>query len=305
MTLSANQIEELITIISRNQLVAISTNLGPDFLSASDQELLMNSGVDYEYSPLNDTIFSQFNYGLLAEALGQTAFNNLSYEALKEYIRLGQYIPLTFSEQNAINTIKRQTLNDLKTLNGNIFKDVNQILINNTLAEQQEFMKQEMASGIEFKKTVSEIAHTIAEKTGDWSRDFERIVAYNSHQAIEEGKAAMIQRNAGDEDPIVYKTVFEGACQHCIDLYLTNGPGSQPRLFKLSELRANGTNIGRKTKEWKSTIGPIHPFCRCALHFYQEHSVWNIEQKKFLNNLPYKPLRKLIRVWINGKEEYV
>lgn len=305
MILTQDQIQELLNIIDKNQLVAIGTNLGPDFLSASDQELLMNSGVDYEYALEGDPIFSQFNYGMLAEAMGQTAFDNLSYDQLKEYIRFGKYIPLSFAEEMAIQTIKRQTLNDLKTLGGRIFKDVNQILIDNTLKTQQEFIKQEMAEGIELKKTVSEVAHRISELTGDWSRNFERIVAYNSHCAIEGGKAAMIQRNADGKDPVVYKSVFYDACDHCIRLYLLDGPGSQPRLFKLSELRANGSNIGRKTKDWKATVDSIHPFCRCALHHLFPGASWDDKQKKFTQDIPYKPLRKLIKVWINGKEEYV
>lgn len=305
MQLSIEQISELMKIISGNQKVAISVNLGPDFLTASDQELLMNSGVDYEYLPENDPIFSQFNYGLLSEALGQTAFENLSYDALKEYIRMGRYIPLTFAEQNQIQTIKNQTLNDLKTVEGKIFKDINQILIDNTIESQKEFLRNEMATGLADKKTITDIAHTISEKTGDWSRDFERIVAYNSHQAIEEGKAAMMKRNAGEQDPKVYKTVFKGACDHCIRLYLTNGAESEPKIFNLSELKNNGTNIGRKTKEWLPVIGPVHPYCRCSLHTWREGMMWDNKLQMFTEPIPYKPLRKLIRVWIGGKEEFV
>lgn len=261
MILTQNQIEELLNIIDKNQIVAIGTNLGPDFLSEGDRDLLKEVGVDFEYLPELDPVFSQFNYGLLAEALGQTAFESLTYDQLKEYIRMGRYIPLTYIEEVAINTIKRQAFNDLKTLGGRIFKDVNQILINNTLSEQKQFLRDEISSGIADKKSVTEIAHTIAEKTGDWSRDFERIVAYNSHLAFESGKAAMIQKNNEGKDPTVYKQPFDQACDHCIRLFLTNGVGSQPRLFKLSELIANGTNIGVKTKDWKATVSPIHPYC--------------------------------------------
>jgi hypothetical protein len=305
MNLSIEQTEELLKIISSNQLVAIGTNLGPDYLTVSDQELLMNAGIDYEYLPEGDPIFSQFSYGLLSEALGQTAFNNFTYDQLKEYIKYGQYIPLNFTEQSAINSIKKQTLNDLRTLNGKIFRDVNQVLIDNTLKAQQEFIKQEIAHSIEFKKTISEVAHTIAEKTGDWSRDFERIVAYNSHTAIEEGKAAMIQRDQEGKDPIVYKSVFYDACDSCVDLFLTKGRGSRPRLFKLSELKANGTNIGRKKAEWKATLGPIHPYCRCALHLWREGMIWDNKRQRFVIDIPYVPLRKKIKIWINGKEELV
>lgn len=314
MRLEPQQISELLHIIDKNQLVVMLKELGPDFLTTQDKEKLAYSGVDInkDYELNEDTIFTSFHFGLLSEAIGQTAAAKLSYEQLKGYIKHGDYIPLTIREQGVLNSVKAQLFNDLKTLNGKIFQDVNQVLVNQgfkgTLADQKKFLENEVKAGLTNKWNVRMIANEIGHKTGDWSRDFDRIITYTSTLAFEHGKAEMIQRNAGDEDPIVYKTVFSGACKHCIRLFLTAGVGSQPRLFRLSQLVANGTNIGRKAAEWLAILGPIHPYCRCALHYLPKGYVWNEKTKKFEvppKEAPFRPQRKPIRVWINGKEQYV
>lgn len=38
-----------------------------------------------------------------------------------------------------------------------------------------------------------------------------------------------------------------------------------PRLYRLSELVRNGTNVGRAKSQWKVVIGGTHPNCRCTL----------------------------------------
>lgn len=312
--MTPHQTSELLDIINHNQLTMSFRELGPDFLTAEDKGVLKRAGVDInaDYELVEDTLFTTFHFGLLAEALGQNKARQLSYEQLRGYVKHGDYIPLTVREQAVLGTIKAQLFNDVKTLNNRIFQDVNQILINQgykgTLADQKKFLAEELTRGLTEKETVRMIANEIGHKTGDWSRDFDRIIAYNSTLAFENGKATMIKKNAGDEDPIVYKTVFEGACSHCVRLYLTNGWGSQPRLFRLSHLQANGTNIGRKTAEWLATLGPVHPYCRCALHYLPQGYVWNNKTKVFEvspKGTPWRPQRAPIRVWINNKETYV
>ena len=38
----------------------------------------------------------------------------------------------------------------------------------------------------------------------------------------------------------------------------------------MSELAANGTNIGRKPNEWLPTLQQLHVNCRCLLQYYEE-----------------------------------
>lgn len=313
MILSPSQINTLLEIIDKNQLVVIGKELGPEFLNEADKQILMKYGIDpYSlYNSTTDTLQMQFQLGMLAEALHQQEVGKITFNQLKDYVSHGDYIPLTAREKATIGAIKNQTFTDLKKLRGNIFQDVNKVLVDNSIQGQSNFIQQELETGYLDKKTVSQISHSIAEKTGDWGRDFDRIVAYNSHAVYEEGKAAMIQRNNPDQDAIVYKTVFEGACAKCISLYLTNGIGSQPRLFKLSELRSNGTNIGRSVKEWKASLGPIHPYCRCLIHELPKGYVWDQQKRDFvlettITNTIIAPKKRLpIRVSIGGIETTV
>ena len=115
------------------------------------------------------------------------------------------------------------------------------------------------------------------------------------HTAYEEGRAANIEYELG-KDAIVYKDVYPGACRHCIRLYLTNGFGSQPRLFKLSALRANGTNIGRKPVDWLAVLGPIHPWCRCTLNKLPPGYKWDDKTKDFV-----PPANYVIGDWRKSK----
>jgi hypothetical protein len=52
-------------------------------------------------------------------------------------------------------------------------------------------------------------------------------------------------------------------CKKCHGLYLNvNGT---PKVFKMSELIANGSNYGKKAADWKPCLTSLHPNCRCLL----------------------------------------
>lgn len=77
------------------------------------------------------------------------------------------------------------------------------------------------------------------------------------------------------------KCIWVGNCKYCQQLYTTGGVGTKPRIFKLIDLIANGDNIGLKSKDWKPTLGPIHPFCRCNMRYIPKSYVWNDETQSF------------------------
>lgn len=68
-------------------------------------------------------------------------------------------------------------------------------------------------------------------------------------------------------DPSVYKRVINDGslCAWCSKFY-TNKDGS-PKIYKLSELLANGSNDGLPKSAWKAVVGSTHPRCRCQLHY--------------------------------------
>lgn len=310
MLLSSQQITELLQIIQNNQSILVASQLGLDFLSEYDKALLEAHGVDWTnlYSEENDSIFQSFHLGMLAQALNDvSSLQKLDYKTVKQYIREGQYIPLTERERSAIQYIKNQTFSDVRTLNGRIFQETNAILSNHTLKDQVEFIKEELVEGIKKQKSFREIANTLHHKTGDWSRDFDRIVEYQMNSAYQQGRVSFMEKNNPGRDPEVYKKVFTSACKHCIRLYLTDGFGSEPIIFKLSELKANGSNIGRKVVDWKATVDSTHPYCRCLLIEKRQGYKWNKETQAFdildeETRPKLKTPRAPIRVKIGGRE---
>ena len=310
MVLTPEQINELLSIIHTNQAIIIGKQLGLEYLSEYDKSLLEANGVDYQnlYSEESDSIFQSFNLGMLAQALKDTkALNKLSYKDLKTYIKQGDYIPITKKEQAVIYSIKNQSLSDIRSLNGRIFQDVNGILNNRT--SQEEFIREELKEGMEKKKPLREIANDLHKKTGDWSRDFDRIVEYQANTAYQQGRACFLEESEG-KDCEVYKLVFQSACKHCLSLYTTEGYLSEPKIFKLSELKANGSNIGRKVADWKPVIDSTHPYCRCLLKHKRKGFSWNKETQDFdipikrEERIILKTPRKGIRIKV-GKEEFV
>ncbi len=295
------QTQEILKILSLNHAIYIGGTMGESFLTLEEKELLKSKGINVEdlYQKTQDPYFLSFQLGILAETLGVPIVNSFSYEDFLSYIRKGQYIPLTKREEYSLQVVKSLALNDIKTIQGKIFTDVNHILVNGQTS--QGFLKEELQRGIKEGLPMNVLSHEISEKTGDWGRNFDRIVAYNSHLAYERGKAGeMIERYG--PDVLVYKRVYPKACKHCIKLYLKAGIGSEPIIFKLEDLINNGDNIGRKVAEWKPVLGPTHPHCRCNVCYVDKNSKWDQEKKKFVFNGERLIKRRQIKVSVGGKE---
>jgi hypothetical protein len=310
---TVNQIQNILDIIARNNIIFIGAKIGPDYLTEDEKNLLLKYNINpyHLYRPENDFLNTQFHLGLISDAIGILETQKLTYKDLQDYFIQGKYIPLTEVEKGVLNSIKLQSLSDIKGLQGRIFKDINNIIDAKQKGNRvayEEVIRNEVLKGLEAKKTAVKIASELGHKTGDWTRDFRRIVEYVSHQAFDEGRVAMIERKSAGKEIWVYKSVYLGACKHCVRLYLTGDIGSRPKVFKLSELKANGTNIGRKVEDWKPVIGSTHPYCRCTIDDFDPRFEWNPKSGLFdilLPNVKEKLRdRKPIRISV-GKKEYV
>ena len=65
-----------------------------------------------------------------------------------------------------------------------------------------------------------------------------------------------------EPSPYVARVPGPDACKHCQRLFL-NSEG-YPIIFTAEELEENGTNKGRKSAEWRPTLGAMHPHCKCV-----------------------------------------
>lgn len=122
------------------------------------------------------------------------------------------------------------------------------------------------------KTSARELAAKLKQATKDARKDWLLTAVTELHNLMEEGRAAAIVANHGG-DPLVYKQPRFDACRYCKVLYLK--PDGSPRVFRLSQLVSNGSNIGRKANrpslqganatQYKAVLGSVHPCCRCEL----------------------------------------
>lgn len=113
------------------------------------------------------------------------------------------------------------------------------------------------------KRTNAEIARRIRKKSGDLFKDWDRVVSTELAQASNLGAFDAIVENNRDKSPseiYVYKTgPHDGkTCKHCLRFWFLED-GATPRVYKLSELVAGGSNFGRKAEDWRPTVGITHP----------------------------------------------
>jgi hypothetical protein len=161
-----------------------------------------------------------------------------------------------------------------------------------TKSAYEAVVKDEIERGVLERKSLGSIVSELGHRTENWAHDWGRIVDTEMNNIFQQGRAEVFEKEDGP-DVLVYKQVYPGACRHCISKYLTNGIGSKPKVFKLSDLIANGTNIGRKVINWLATITGLHPFCRCHLNKVPKGYVWDEEKEMF--NIPKDFKRKIDR----------
>jgi len=279
------QIQEIVDIIDFQSNFFIAGNISNVFLSHKDKLFLTKLGIDYKTLMEGFTPVQQvFYFGRLAAILGPLKAKDVDLENFKKYLRRGQFRPLTKNEQATLNYLEEKTFSHIKdlttTIKTTIVNKIKEVeLINREGYEK--IIKNAVKKTVFEKRVVSDMVSEIGSKTKDWQRDLGRIAETELQSVFEYGKLTSLNEQYGDKIKI-YKHVYGGACQHCIRLFLTNGVGSAPKVFTYKELLENGTNIGRKVKDWKPVLGAIHPFCRCDGTFIREGDEWDEEKKAFL-----------------------
>lgn len=268
MLFTEDEIKKILTNIDLAVVKMVAQVLGKDYLTIEDIALLKKKGVDLiKLIPKFPSHYQAFLFGRVSAAVGTNATAQMSYSEFTAFLsKMGLFEP-TAREMAFYKVAANKTYTHIKGFADRIKNDVRASISAEELsylqaqeqAKADATLRKEMLEGTFEKRSVKKITSNLANQMNDWQRDWGRIVETESQDIYNLGRAEIMMEE--DPDPLVYFDVFPGACRHCIRLYLTGGIGSQPRVFRLSELMANGTNYGVKSKDWKATIHPVHPFC--------------------------------------------
>ncbi len=293
MVFTFDQINELLSILNRHQLTFILKQLGPSYLTQTEKDILMASGIDVnKYVNNRGVIEHAFLFGILADAIGDKRAKKMDYAQFQRFIASKNYVPLTDEEEYALEHVKNRAYTDITNLGARMRSSVSNAVLNNN--QQQSLIVQKMiqdktADAISLRKGARALAADLADASKHWEVDWLRIAYYLTHEAYNSGRAQDILKQYG-KDAEVYFDVYEGACEKCRELYLEDpdDSDSMPIIFKLDEIIANGNNIGRKRSDWKPTISPVHPYCRCTLNHKKEGFEWDSRMRGFT-----KPVKKV------------
>lgn len=126
-------------------------------------------------------------------------------------------------------------------------------------AQKIELIREETAKEFLEFKDARALARRLADKTGEYVRDWERIARTELQAVYNDARVISGVEDFGSEAQIA-RIHEAGACDDCIRLC---GDSQNPEVFTVQQLYDNGTNVGKRRRDWKATIFPIHPNCRC------------------------------------------
>jgi hypothetical protein len=263
--LSDRQLKEVSRIIDdHHSAFLVQIGLG-DTLPEEQVTRLLKTGLITKAQVKRGLIEGAFLFGFLADSMEELKLKDMSYSDFKHFITQ-KSVPLSAEETMAIKHLKRSVATHLKGLGGRIDQSTQEVLVD---ADQDlrrrlaAVVKRELVQGIEKRKSLNEVVGALRKATNDHAHNWHRIVVTEVNNAFQEGKLATIQKSNKGRDPWVFKRVRKGACEECKSAYLTKS--GTPRVFKLSELLATGTNVNRVRADRQPTVKSHHPWCQCEL----------------------------------------
>ena len=227
-------------------------------------EIIRKAHQAFAVKIVQPSVEESYLYGQLLAQLNNPAVQKMSYAEFKRWIAKNP-VPLTAVERDAIKAAQFRAGEHCKGLGNRVDAQTGQILIEadaQLRAQMRDTIKTKTAENIARRETVKKLKSELGWATRDWARDWDRIAITEKHEAHQSGvKDNILKRYGGDA--IVFKRPMPDACSHCKRLHI--GPDGHPRLFKLADLEANGTNVGRKAADWLPVVGAVHPHCQCQL----------------------------------------
>lgn len=233
--------------------------------------------------PISDLITSAYRYGKVSVLKGKD-LSTMSSDDVKQLMR---NMKLTPSQKRAVDYSKIKAQQSIDSLTQRLTSSIVTTAIQSDINMYQT-VKQVIPEAMENNTPRHQVIQKLRETSGDLNRDWHRVAHSEIFDAKLQGEADAIMNDESPfsnkkGDTLVYKRPAKNCCNKCRQLYL-EADGVTPRVFKLSELMANGTNYGKKQADWVATLGILHPNCMCVLNVMPPDTKFDSQ-----GNLVYNP----------------
>jgi hypothetical protein len=281
MSLKKSQKEKLLREVRLHTNWFLRTVLGDDVLTADERKELES----FKKLPERNLSIPGFSYGLgrLKAILKPSVFKKLNLVEVKEKIK-----------NQSLTSLEKLTKEQAQMKAGQYIRQLLSVVSSEIVAALSGAVAQAIAEAstenadVEEAKqrAYGEVASSLAtDLHKKYKKDWEKIsrseVHYAKQHAIAQAvinKVGVYSKSAGiDSDvSIVPKP---GTCPDCAKHYLDKN--NNPKVFKLRELISSGTNENSSHKKtagvhynWKTTLPPLHPNCRCTLVYVPPGYSW-------------------------------
>lgn len=262
---SPEQLERVRAVIAKWHAAIALHVFGVKSLPPDLVKDLRGAGIDVSDAP--QLVRDAFAYGQLLAVLRNPALAEKSPAEIAKLVEERHLaLALTSTEKAAIEMAEKHAAQYVVGLGARVTSSVMGLVTgaeaNLPPSTMREVIQDATARNLARRGTVDRLKSDLGHAAEDWSRDWQRVAVTETNNAVQEGTAAVLERQHG-EDVRVSKVPRPGACRDCLSLYLD--VDGNPKVFKLSELRANGSNVGRRRTKWLPVVESTHPFCRCSL----------------------------------------
>ena len=258
MALTPSQIRQIKKVIEEHMNVIMELTIGDTKVSP---ETLKKLGVPKSVSNL---ITDSYKYGKLTTVMNK----NLSKMSPQEVNDMLKKLKVSSRQQKSMEYLKAKTQLSIDNLTQRMTSAVITSALQNQL-DMYQAIGQVVPEAVKKNTDRYKVVQQLRDLTQDWERDWHRVAHSEMWDAKVQGEANAIIDNESPiskkgKDTMVFKRPAPNACNKCKQLYL-EADGITPKLFKITELQANGSNYGKKQADWKPTLGILHPNCMCPL----------------------------------------
>ena len=268
LPMSPLEVRELRELVADHWSGFLAEVFGPSAFALDGQEIqrLVDGGfLDASTAATLDPVADAYLLGFYRDRLTQAGLDVVTTPWAKIRDEIDRHpTPATALEHAAIDRAKMWAGQHCRALGNRLGDQILSDVNREDMPLRQRMIDaigDETAKAILRRDTARQLRSAIGQRTGDWSRDLDRIAATEIQEAQEQGTADFYESENGP-DVLYSKIPNPDACKHCRAAYI-DPETDQPRVFRLSDLRANGSNIGRKQRDWLPVVGTMHSWCHC------------------------------------------
>lgn len=257
--------------IRDGHLAFLAEVFGPTSIDREDYDRLRKAG------KIRDEKLLPQDAATAAHALGAIADDEHAGKMLSApdafWRRVGEGVQVvTEAEREAVAVLRARVGEHVRAMGGQLEEAVGHAMVDADDASRRRRLTG--GSNADAQPYAQEVIERVRKAMACLRRDWLRVAHTELHNAAEEAKAIALANRDPNRDPRVFKRPRADACAFCKVLFLKPDEAT-PRVFRLSALLANGSNVGRRAgrptrsgkgrTEWKAVIGAVHPFCGCEL----------------------------------------